>query len=112
MSGRFEAGERVLLIDQRDRTYVFRLEAGGTFHSENFVSNESQFQHVIPDLLRQVRPGGVYVGGSLAGTPLVNTGLLAFGAAIASLVGTTGASVLLILANVLLVRIIFFFYPV
>jgi Na+/H+ antiporter NhaD/arsenite permease-like protein len=40
--------------------------------------------------------GGVYVGGSLAGTPLVNTGLLAFGALIANLIGTTGASVLLI----------------
>ena len=40
--------------------------------------------------------GGVYVGGSLAGTPLVNTGLLGFGALIASFVGTTGASVLLI----------------
>ncbi len=40
--------------------------------------------------------GGIYVRGSLSGTPLANTGLLAFGAAIASFVGTTGASVLLI----------------
>jgi Na+/H+ antiporter NhaD/arsenite permease-like protein len=40
--------------------------------------------------------GGVYVGGSLSGTPLVNTGMLALGAAIANLVGTTGASVLLV----------------
>jgi Na+/H+ antiporter NhaD/arsenite permease-like protein len=40
--------------------------------------------------------GGIYVKGSLSGTPLVNTGLLAFGALIASFVGTTGASVLLI----------------
>ncbi|HEY2250512.1 MAG TPA: sodium:proton antiporter, partial [Planctomycetaceae bacterium] len=40
--------------------------------------------------------GGVYVQGSLSGTPLVNTGLLAFGGMIASFVGTTGASVLLI----------------
>jgi Na+/H+ antiporter NhaD/arsenite permease-like protein len=40
--------------------------------------------------------GGIYVQGSLSGTPLVNTGLLAFGAVIASFVGTTGASVLLI----------------
>jgi Na+/H+ antiporter NhaD/arsenite permease-like protein len=40
--------------------------------------------------------GGVYVGGSLSGTPLVNTGMLAFGTLIASFVGTTGASVLLI----------------
>jgi len=40
--------------------------------------------------------GGIYVQGSLSGTPLVNTGLLTFGAVIASFVGTTGASVLLI----------------
>ena len=35
MSGPFEAGERVLVIDQRDRTYLFRLEAGGTFHTHS-----------------------------------------------------------------------------
>jgi Na+/H+ antiporter NhaD/arsenite permease-like protein len=40
--------------------------------------------------------GGVLVRGSLAGTPLVNTGVLALGAVLANLVGTTGASVLLI----------------
>jgi len=40
--------------------------------------------------------GGVVVRGSLAGTPLVNTGLLGLGALIASWIGTTGASVLLI----------------
>jgi len=40
--------------------------------------------------------GGVYVGGSLSGTPLVTTALLGFGGLIASFIGTTGASVLLI----------------
>lgn len=40
--------------------------------------------------------GGVYVRGSLNGTPLANTGLLALGAVIANFIGTTGASVLLI----------------
>ena len=40
--------------------------------------------------------GGVYVQGSLSGTPLANTGLLALGAIIANFIGTTGASVLLI----------------
>lgn len=37
-------------------------EPGGTFHSDNFVSNEGKFQTVIPDLLRRVKPGGFYVG--------------------------------------------------
>ena len=40
--------------------------------------------------------GGIRVTGSLSGTPLANTGLLALGAVLANLVGTTGASVLLI----------------
>src|SRR4051812_28254385 len=40
--------------------------------------------------------GGIYVKGSLSGTPLANTGLLAIGAVLASIIGTTGASVLLI----------------
>ncbi len=40
--------------------------------------------------------GGVCVSGSLAGTPLANTGLLALGAVLANLIGTTGAAMLLI----------------
>src|SRR5262249_34859040 len=40
--------------------------------------------------------GGIYIRGSLSGTPLANTGLLAIGALLASVIGTTGASVLLI----------------
>jgi len=40
--------------------------------------------------------GGIVIRGSLSGTPLLNTALLAIGAAIASFVGTTGASVVLI----------------
>jgi Na+/H+ antiporter NhaD/arsenite permease-like protein len=40
--------------------------------------------------------GGVYVKGSLAGTPLVNTGVMTVGALLASFIGTTGASMLLI----------------
>jgi Na+/H+ antiporter NhaD/arsenite permease-like protein len=40
--------------------------------------------------------GGIHVRGSLSGTPLVNTAVLGLGASIASLIGTTGASVLLV----------------
>jgi Na+/H+ antiporter NhaD/arsenite permease-like protein len=39
---------------------------------------------------------GIHVRGSLSGTPRMNTGLLALGALLASWIGTTGASVLLI----------------
>ena len=37
-------------------------EPGGYFRSDNLVSNEHTFQFVIPDLLEQVKPGGVYLG--------------------------------------------------
>src|SRR5579872_3061176 len=39
---------------------------------------------------------GIYLRGSFAGTPLVNTAFLAAGSLLASLIGTTGASALLI----------------
>jgi Na+/H+ antiporter NhaD/arsenite permease-like protein len=40
--------------------------------------------------------GGICVRGTFTGTPLLNTGLLALGGALASVMGTTGASMLLI----------------
>jgi Na+/H+ antiporter NhaD/arsenite permease-like protein len=40
--------------------------------------------------------GGIHIRGNLRGSPALNTGLLAAGAALANLMGTTGASMLLI----------------
>lgn len=40
--------------------------------------------------------GGIRVRGNMVGTPAVNTGILAFGAALASVTGTTGAAMLLV----------------
>lgn len=37
-------------------------EPGGYFRSDNFVSNESTFQWVIPDLSKKLKRGGVYLG--------------------------------------------------
>jgi hypothetical protein len=37
-------------------------EPWGTFRSENFVSNETSLQWVVPQLARGVAPGGVYLG--------------------------------------------------
>jgi hypothetical protein len=37
-------------------------EQGGSFPSENFISNEMTYQHVIPSLQKTVRPGDVYLG--------------------------------------------------
>ncbi|HPU11346.1 MAG TPA: sodium:proton antiporter, partial [Ottowia sp.] len=40
--------------------------------------------------------GGIYIRGNLHGTPLLNTGILLVGGLLASFMGTTGASMLLI----------------
>ncbi|WP_225889929.1 sodium:proton antiporter [Indioceanicola profundi] len=40
--------------------------------------------------------GGIYISGNLIGTPKTNAGILAFGTLTASMIGTTGASMLLI----------------
>jgi Na+/H+ antiporter NhaD/arsenite permease-like protein len=40
--------------------------------------------------------GGIHVSGAFAGTPLVNTIFLAIGAVLANIIGTTGASMLLV----------------
>src|SRR5207244_4559150 len=40
--------------------------------------------------------GGILVRGTLAGTPGLNTGMLAAGAVLASVIGTTGASMVLV----------------
>ena len=37
-------------------------EPDGQFRYENFLSNEIQYQYVIPDLKSTTRPGGVYLG--------------------------------------------------
>jgi hypothetical protein len=37
-------------------------EAGGSFRSDNFLSNERQYQWVLNDLQKITKPGGVYLG--------------------------------------------------
>jgi hypothetical protein len=37
-------------------------EPGGNFVFEMFMSNEVTFQEILPDLLKRVQPGGVYLG--------------------------------------------------
>ena len=37
-------------------------EPEGYFDTDNFISNETSYLHVVPDLRRQVKPGFVYLG--------------------------------------------------
>lgn len=63
----YAAGARAALPDRLTSQEFWTLmtslsEPDGNFRSDNLVSNEIKFQWVIPDLVRRVRPGGVYVG--------------------------------------------------
>lgn len=51
------------LSDAEFWTLVSELsEPGGSFRSDNLLSNEIWLQHVIPDLLNVAKPGRVYLG--------------------------------------------------
>src|SRR5215470_9110901 len=70
---------------------VLRCEPRLLFHSLlDYVS----FLTLLGSLF--VISGGIYVKGEFAGTPLINTMFLGVGALLANLIGTTGASMLLI----------------
>ena len=51
------------LSDQQFWSLMTELsEPGGYFRSDNFLSNETTFQHVIPELQDRFGTGGVYLG--------------------------------------------------
>ena len=72
----------------------FLMLVGGTGEVAHKLLEYAQFIILLGALY--IISGGILVKGSLSGTPLANTALLGLGATIASVIGTTGASVLLI----------------
>ena len=70
--------------------YVMRRPAALVGMGEEYVS------FIVLLAALYVVSGGVLLQGDLVATPLTNTGFLAVGAVLASVVGTTGASMLLI----------------
>ncbi|RJF95023.1 sodium:proton antiporter [Noviherbaspirillum saxi] len=69
-----------------------RTAGGGALHA--FGGEYIPFIILITSLF--VVAGGICVHGNLHGTPALNTGLLALGTLLASVMGTTGASMLMI----------------
>ncbi len=61
-----------------------------------FVAVQEYIPFIVLLLALYTTGGGVLLKGTLVGTPLTNTALLAIGTVLASLMGTTGASMLLI----------------
>ena len=60
------AGQRGIPDRLADTTFWRMMndfsEPWGIFRSENFVSNETSLQWVIPELQAKIKPGGVYMG--------------------------------------------------
>lgn len=76
---------------------VYLLVAWGPVGGEQLFEKAREYVSFLCLLASlYVISGGIYLRGSLSGTPLMNTALLAIGAVLANLVGTTGASMLLI----------------
>jgi Na+/H+ antiporter NhaD/arsenite permease-like protein len=74
--------------------YLASFGANGLHALEHAAREYLAFVLLLGSLF--VISGGVYIRGRLKGTPIVNTAVLAIGTGIASFVGTTGASMLLI----------------
>ena len=74
--------------------YLIASSPGGAAALVDTTRDYAAFMALIGALF--VITAGIYLRGELAGTPAVNTGLLAAGAVLASAIGTTGASALLI----------------
>ena len=72
--------------------------AGGTAMLVSFVHAmlDEYLSFIVLLFTLYTVAGGILVTGDIKGTPWTNTGVLAFGTAIASLVGTTGAAMILI----------------
>ena len=74
--------------------YLVAASPGGAALLAETARDYAAFMALLGALF--VITAGIYLRGELAGTPAVNTALLAVGAVLASAIGTTGASALLI----------------
>lgn len=71
--------------------YIFRLDSA---HLMDTGMEYTAFMALLSALF--IISGGIYLRGSLPGTPFTNTIVLAMGALFSNIIGTTGASMLLI----------------
>jgi Na+/H+ antiporter NhaD/arsenite permease-like protein len=74
--------------------WVFGVPAAGVSLVHALVAEYIPFVILLTALFAVA--GGIYIRGNLHGSPALNTGILALGAVLASFMGTTGASMLLI----------------
>jgi Na+/H+ antiporter NhaD/arsenite permease-like protein len=90
--GKIAAGWTVLLVLPFAAVFGLGVAASEVWH----ILLQEYIPFIALLLALYVTGGGVLLKGTLIGTPATNTALLAFGTVIASVMGTTGASMLLI----------------
>ncbi|MDF3834820.1 sodium:proton antiporter [Cupriavidus basilensis] len=90
--GKIVAGWAVLFMVPFAQAFGVHAAAANAVHA--LLSEYIPFIALIAALY--IVAGGICVRGNLHGTPRLNTGLLALGTVLASLMGTTGAAMLLI----------------
>ena len=90
--GKVAAAWALLFLGPFAATYGIVLAAGEVLHT----ALGEYLPFVILLFALFVISGGIRIRGNMVGTPAVNTGILAFGAALASITGTTGAAMLLV----------------
>jgi Na+/H+ antiporter NhaD/arsenite permease-like protein len=73
---------------------LFGLEAAGASLAHAMVAEYIPFVILLTALFAV--SGGIYIRGNLHGSPLTNLSILAIGAVLASFMGTTGASMLMV----------------
>ncbi|MFO0155112.1 MAG: sodium:proton antiporter [Alphaproteobacteria bacterium] len=90
--GKIAAGWALLLVLPFAAVFGPEVAASEVWH----ILLQEYIPFIALLLALYVTGGGVLLKGTLIGTPATNTALLAFGTVIASVMGTTGASMLLI----------------
>jgi Na+/H+ antiporter NhaD/arsenite permease-like protein len=90
--GKIAAGWALLLVLPFAAVFGPEVAASEVWH----IILQEYIPFIALLLALYVTGGGVLLKGTLIGTPATNTALLAFGTVIASVMGTTGASMLLI----------------
>ena len=90
--GKIAAGWALLLLLPFAATQGLGVTGGMLVHT--LVAEYIPFIVLLPALFTVA--GGIYVRGNLHGSPALNAGLMAIGAVLASFMGTTGASMLMI----------------
>ena len=90
--GKVAAAWALLFLLPFAAIYGVALAAGEVLH----IALLEYLPFVILLFALFVISGGIRIRSNLVGTPAINTGLLAFGAALASVTGTTGAAMLLV----------------